>query len=662
VSHFDTILIANRGEIACRILRTAKAMGLRTVALASTPDLDAPHARLADKRIHLDGNSAAETYLDYAKFLPLCEAGWAVHPGYGFLSENADFAKAVADAGLIFIGPSSDAITLMGDKAQAKRAMIDAGVPVVPGYQGADQSEATLIKEAKAIGVPLMVKAAAGGGGRGLRAVTDLAAVPEALTAARQEALASFGSGELILERQILRPRHVEIQVFGDTHGNILHLGERDCSVQRRHQKVLEEAPCPALTPALREAMGKAAINAAKRVNYFGAGTVEFLLDDSEAFYFLEMNTRLQVEHPVTEWVTGLDLVAWQIRVARGEVLPLSQSDMTLSGHAIEARLYAEDPAQDFLPATGDIALWRAPCGAGVRVDSGIAEGSTVSPFYDPLLAKIIASGPDRATALSRLKRALAETVLHGVTTNRAFLLACLDTDIMASGEARTDFIETHLGETHLGEISAPTETDFVLGAVAHILHRRETALAKAPPIPDALLGWSSATALASPVQYDARRYAVFTQGADRFIVTHGEARWTVERIRQDGPFLWLRLNGETHRIAVSVTDVATLHLSTEQRDLILIDQLTQRKQAEGEAGGGRVTAPMHGVLTELRVRAGDAVTKGQTLAVLEAMKMQHPLRAAVDGTVTTLRAKIGDQLASDALILLIEPTDTHDS
>ena len=405
MTRFSSILIANRGEIACRVIRTARALGYRTIAVYSEADAGAPHTQLADEAVCIGPAPVGESYLVAEKILNAAKQSGAeaVHPGYGFLSENAGFARACEDAGLVFIGPTPDAIDLMGNKAEAKRRMIVAGVPCVPGYEGKDQSDEVLLAEADKIGFPVMIKAAAGGGGRGMRLVHAKGDLAGAIRLARSEAENAFGSGELILEKAIIRPRHVEVQVFADTQGNTIYLGERDCSVQRRHQKVVEEAPCPVMTPDLRARMGAAAVEAARSISYRGAGTVEFLLDAKGAFYFLEMNTRLQVEHPVTEEITGLDLVALQIQVAQGEPLGITQDGVRLNGHAIEVRLYAEDPAQGFLPATGPVDLWLPGSGAGIRVDSGIRSGQDISPFYDPMLAKIIAHGETREIARRRL-------------------------------------------------------------------------------------------------------------------------------------------------------------------------------------------------------------------------------------------------------------------
>ncbi|MBL8673755.1 MAG: ATP-grasp domain-containing protein, partial [Rhodospirillales bacterium] len=451
---FTKILIANRGEIACRVARTARALGYRTVAVHSDADAAALHVDSCDEAVALGGDLAADTYLDAAKLVAVARATGAdaVHPGYGFLSENAGFARACAEAGLVFIGPPADAIDAMGNKAAAKRLMIAAGVPCVPGYQGAGQDDATLRAEAMRIGLPVMVKAAAGGGGRGMRLVAAKPDLADAIRMARDEAVNAFGSGELILEKAVVDARHVEIQVFADSHGAVIHLGERDCSVQRRHQKVVEEAPSPAVSADLRARMGAAAVAAARAIGYRGAGTVEFLLAGDGAFYFLEMNTRLQVEHPVTEAITGQDLVAWQLRVAAGGHLPLRQDEVRFDGHAIEVRLYAEDPYAGFLPQTGTVAAWRPAAGPGLRVDHGIRDGQVISPFYDPMIAKVIAHGADRAEARRKLAMALEDTVVLGPVTNKHFLVRVLRDAVFADGGATTAFI----GERFQAEALAP--------------------------------------------------------------------------------------------------------------------------------------------------------------------------------------------------------------
>jgi len=560
---FSSVLIANRGEIACRIIRTLKEMGLRSVAVYSEADKDAPHVKLADDAVYIGASPAAESYLLIEKIIAAAASSGAqaVHPGYGFLSENAAFARACKKAGLTFIGPSAKAITLMGDKAAAKRHMIKAGVPVLPGYQDAKQDDAALIKEAKRIGFPLMVKAAAGGGGRGMRLVMRADDLSNALSAARAEALSAFGSDTLILERALIGPRHVEVQVFGDSYGNIIHLGERDCSVQRRHQKVLEEAPCPVMTEELRVRMGEAAVQAARSVDYVGAGTVEFLLDEKGEFFFLEMNTRLQVEHPVTECVTGLDLVALQIQVAQEQPLGLTQADAQMTGHAIEARLYAEDPAKDFLPATGRIAHLVFP--KGVRVDSGVETGSDVSPFYDPMIAKLIASGPDRETARRKLVAALEQMVLFGVPTNRQFLIEALNAETFVSGEATTAFIDEVFSEDDLAA-SALTEGQAALAGLTHYLAQRAQ-----------------------------------NSGTAQF-----------------------NLNGNRKSTAWYMKRPSEIYIQIGASSFHLTNMLEIPNTREESAGQGDIRAPMHGALTEIFVAKGETVEIGARLAVVEAFNI----------------------------------------
>ncbi|MBK6512496.1 MAG: acetyl-CoA carboxylase biotin carboxylase subunit [Haliea sp.] len=524
MTRFTSVLVANRGEIACRVMRTARAQGYRTIAVYSDADAAAPHVLMADEAVHIGPGPVNESYLVVANILAAAKTSGAeaIHPGYGFLSENAAFAQACEDAGLVFIGPRPDAIHLMGNKAEAKRRMIAAGVPCVPGYEGEDQGDATLLREGAKIELPLMVKAAAGGGGRGMRLVHKADELANAIKLARAEATSAFGNGDLILEKAIIRPRHVEVQVFGDSHGNIVHLGERDCSVQRRHQKVVEEAPCPVMTDALREAMGAAAVTAAQSINYRGAGTVEFLLDEQGKFYFLEMNTRLQVEHPVTELITGLDLVALQLQVAQGEPLGFTQGDVTLTGHAIEVRLYTEDPSQDFLPTSGPVDLWSPPSGTGIRVDSGICSGQQISPFYDPMVAKIIGSGPTRDIARLRLIEALKETVLFGPRHNRDFLVACLQKPCFAAGQATTAFIAEEFAEGEIAD-AQPEFADSAVAAVVELaLEHRElhnSSVIVAPELRD----WASASPLVSR-----KRYQHGEQVHDLAITPLGRARYRV--------------------------------------------------------------------------------------------------------------------------------------
>lgn len=657
-TYFSSILVANRGEIACRIMRTAKTMGLRVIAVYSEADAEAPHVLMADDAVLLGPAPVGESYLNAERIIDAAKATGAVaiHPGYGFLSENAGFAHACAEAGLVFIGPRPDAIDLMGDKAKAKRRMIEAGVPCVPGYQGEDQSDEVLVKAADDIGFPIMVKAAAGGGGRGMRLVEREADLDAAISTARSEAENAFGSGELILERAVIKPRHVEIQVFADAYGHVIHLGERDCSVQRRHQKVLEEAPCPVMTPDLREAMGAAAVKAARDINYVGAGTVEFLLDSKGEFYFLEMNTRLQVEHPVTEMVTGLDLVALQIRIAQGETLPITQESITLNGHAIEARLYAEDVEQDFLPASGPIDLWRPASGESMRIDAGISTGGAVSPFYDPMVAKVIAHGATREEARSKLIKALKETTLFGVTTNKAFLIDALSRPAFAEGEATTAFI----AETFNDESLKPAALDQQVAACAAVLLHlaaRDTAAKNALGVSSTLFNWSSATPIETPYHLSCR-----------------DDEMNVGLTPIDGGGYSARINDQdisvkiaeynTHKSVFTVDDehlsvfhnVTGAHIqsSLDGRDFNIVNLNAVIASKADAAGAGAVTAPMHGSLIDIFVSKGQTVTKGDRLAILEAMKMQHELTAAVDGKVASIHFEPGAQIPADAIIMEI--------
>ena len=656
----NTLLIANRGEIACRVMRTARDMGIRTVAVYSEADTGAPHVAFADQAVCIGAAPVGESYLVAGNILKAAaETGAdAIHPGYGFLSENAGFANAVAEAGLTWVGPPANAITVMGDKAGAKRAMIAAGVPCVPGYQGEDQSDETLIGEAESVGFPIMVKAAAGGGGRGMRLVDDPAKLADAIRLARSEAENAFGSGELILERAILRPRHVEVQVFADAHGGCVHLGERDCSVQRRHQKVIEEAPCPVMTPDLREKMGAAAVAAAKAVDYRGAGTVEFLLDESGGFYFLEMNTRLQVEHPVTEEVTGLDLVALQLNVAMGRALGFGQEDVALTGHSIEIRLYAENPDKGFLPSTGPIRLWSPPTGAGVRTDAGIETGGEVSPFYDPMLAKIIATGANRDEARKRLIAALEGTALIGPKNNRAFLIDALGRDGFAKGEATTAFIAETYGAGGF-KMAGAEAVDYALAAA--ILHEtgRQTAAASAIGVAEELMNWSSAAPLGSFYSFaaDGEKLTVDIRPDKAGLTASvGEARFAISALEVGETTACATIDG--HRVSAAfVAGEDAIQLTLPRKDLALTLH-RPAGAAGGAGGGGQVTAPMHGVLLEVLVTEGEAIAAGQKLAILEAMKMQHEILATIDGRVTSITGAAGAQMAAGDLIIEIEGED----
>lgn len=637
---FSKILIANRGEIACRIQRTAHALGYRTVAVYSDADTQALHVQMADEAVNIGPAPVNQSYLNIPAILEAARktGADAVHPGYGFLSENAQFANACIDAGLTFIGPSVEAIELMGSKRLSKLAMLDAGVPCIAGYQGHRQDDATLQQEANRIGYPLMIKASAGGGGRGMRLVHDSTQLLDQLRTARSESLNAFGSDELILEHALIEPRHVEIQLFGDSHGNLIYLGERDCSIQRRHQKVIEEAPCPVMTPQLRQAMGEAALKAGRAVNYVGAGTVEFLLDRNGRFYFLEMNTRLQVEHPVTEWITGLDLVDWQLKVAAGEPLPLKQADVTLTGHAMEVRLYAEDPAQGFLPQTGNVLRWEPA--AGVRIDHGVLEGQRISPFYDAMLGKIIAHGATREEARRKLLRAVEDTVLLGLTTNQQLLVDLLRQPDFIAGDFSTGFIAEHFNEIN----SQPATNEQV--ALAAALFYQSNANAHR----QGLSGWRNNASV--PWTYrldindDVRDVAVSVLENHRLHANGID----ISHLSTDGRWATLVINGVRRRIAYHLDDTQ-LWLP----GLKVINRTQQVASRQADASTGIVKAPMDGAIVDIRVSVGETVTKGQLLLVLEAMKMEHPLTAGIAGVIKGMQVVAGDQVRNRQVLLEIE-------
>ena len=671
MQRFNSILIANRGEIACRVIRTAKQLGYRTIAVYSDADAAAPHVQLADEAVRIGPGPVGESYLLPERILEAAvhSGAEAIHPGYGFLSENAAFAAAVEDAGLVFIGPSAEAIEVMGNKAESKRRMIAAGVPCVPGYEGHDQGDKTLIAEGAKIPLPLMVKAAAGGGGRGMRLVHDQADLGNAIKLARAEAESAFGSGELILEQAIIQPRHVEIQVFADSFGNTVHLGERDCSVQRRHQKVIEEAPCPIMTSELREQMGQSAIDAARSVSYRGAGTVEFLLDNSGRFYFLEMNTRLQVEHPVTELITGLDLVALQIAVAQGEALGLEQADIQLEGHAIEVRLYTEDPSQDFLPASGPVELWQPATGVGVRIDSGICTGQGISPFYDPMVAKVIGYGPTREVARLRLIAALRETVLFGTPNNIRFLMQCLEKQQFIDGFSTTAFIAEEFSDADLAN-PLPQFADAAVAAVLELRLEHNQLFERALGVSHNLKDWTSASPLVSRKQYQFDQLihdlSVSPQGDGSYLVSSmdtGESRSLVVTLSGlKDTRAELLVDGKAITATYSSPVKGQLYCSIQGRsalfkDLIILDGLVDQA-----VGGGRVIAPMHGLLLDVLVAPGDQVVAGQVLAVLEAMKMHYEISAEIDGTVMDVSAVTGNQVATDDLLVEIAALESEGS
>ncbi|WP_312382092.1 acetyl/propionyl/methylcrotonyl-CoA carboxylase subunit alpha [Stutzerimonas balearica] len=645
--HIDTLLVANRGEIACRVMRTAKVLGLTTVAVHSAIDAEARHAREADIRVDLGGAKPADSYLLVDKLIEAAKASGAqaIHPGYGFLSENAGFARACDAAGLIFLGPPASAIDAMGSKSAAKALMETAGVPLVPGYHGESQDYETFRAAAEVIGYPVLLKAAAGGGGKGMKVVERESELAEALASAQREAQAAFGDARMLVEKYVLKPRHVEIQVFADRHGNCLYLNERDCSIQRRHQKVVEEAPAPGLSAELRRAMGEAAVKAAKTIGYVGAGTVEFLLDARGEFFFMEMNTRLQVEHPVTEAITGLDLVAWQIRVARGEPLPISQDEVPLNGHAIEVRLYAEDPDNDFLPATGTLDLYReAADGPGRRVDSGVAEGDTVSPFYDPMLGKLIAWGENREQARQRLLAMLAETAVGGVKTNLAFLRRVLAHPAFANAELDTGFIARHQGELLPPQGELP-ESFWQLAASAFVQGEAERERGDDPHSPwQSKSGWRAGL----PAETDLALSCGEAQQMVRLRPASApKAQLTGEQlvVEQDG----LR----RQHWAIRRGDNLYVEWDGELRCVQRVDPIAEAEASHAHHGG--LTAPMNGSIVRVLVEAGQHVEAGAALVVLEAMKMEHSIRAPQAGVVKSLYCSEGELVSEGTALVELE-------
>lgn len=649
--NFSKILIANRGEIACRIQRTAQALGYRTVAVYSDADADALHVHMADEALHIGPSPVQQSYLNGEAILDAARRSGAdaIHPGYGFLSENPEFAAACTAAGITFIGPSAAAIELMGSKRRSKIAMLEAGVPCIQGYQGEDQADATLQREAQRIGYPLMIKASAGGGGRGMRLVQEHEDLLEQIRTARSEALHAFGSDELILEQALIEPRHVEMQVFGDHHGHLIYLGERDCSIQRRHQKVIEESPCPVMTEELRRAMGEAALKAGRAVNYVGAGTVEFLLDAGGRFYFLEMNTRLQVEHPVTELVTGLDLVALQLQVAAGEPLPLSQEQVQLKGHAIEVRLYAEDPAQNFLPQTGQVLRWEpAP---GLRTDHGLQEGQWISPFYDPMLGKLIAHGATREEARRKLLRGVEDCVLLGLESNRRLLAGLLRHPVFASGRFSTAFIAEHFAQDPSLQPQVPGDEDLAIAAALFYQH-------SASHHGVAFRAWRNQAG--APLLYrlglgeQQWSLQLSASATGRLQVRQADVLHEVKICAADGRRASLEVNGIRRHYAYRLQD-GELWLGSASGSLHLQDLSHAPVQGQSDTHGGTVKAPMDGAIVDVQVTEGMRVSKGQLLLVLEAMKMEHPLKAGIDGVITRLQVNLGDQVKNRQILLEVQ-------
>ena len=648
---FDTLLIANRGEIACRVVRTARAMGLRTVAVYSDADRDARHVQLADTALRLGPGPARDSYLNIERVIDACRrsGAGAVHPGYGFLSENADFARACREAGIVFVGPTPEAIDALGNKAAAKQLAQRIGVPCLPGYSGAAQDIEALMTEARRVGAPLMIKASAGGGGRGMRRCDDVdhPELRELLAAARAEALASFGNGDLLLERLVEEARHVEVQVFGDTHGGAIHLGERDCSTQRRNQKILEEAPAPGVSAELRERLGAAAVKLVREVGYVGAGTVEYLLTPDGHFHFLEMNTRLQVEHPVTEAITGLDLVEWQLRIARGEPLPLAQQQIRWQGHAIEARLCAEDAFNGFAPQAGRVLHWNVPAGEGVRIDHGLVAQPEIPPYYDSMIAKVIAYGADREQARGRLLRALAGSAVLGLRTNRDYLLQALSAPAFAKPELATRW----LGEASAAWLPRLPDARWAAVAATLLLHRRSRVFG-----PLAL--WSSSGQRDTPL-----RLAVGDQLIDLRLayrrdepvqVSVGEERFAVEIQSDDGHQVQLIVDG-AHDAALCWLQGSEGWLDAGGACAAFVDRSQAPTEVDDPESHGLITSRMHGALVKLAVEVGQRVRKGEFVLAIEAMKMEHRIEAPVAGTVVELGAAAGNQVSPGRMLVRIE-------
>lgn len=658
----NTILIANRGEIACRIIRTCRKLGIRSVVVYSDADADSLHVQMADTAVSIGPSPATESYLDSAKIIAAAKrtGADAIHPGFGFLAENPSFAEQCGQAGLIFIGPSPEAMTAMGNKRAAKALVMAVGVPVLPGFVGEDQPDEKFIAEAERIGFPLMVKAADGGGGKGMRLVQQAADLPDALVSARREALQAFGSDEVMLERALLNPRHIEVQVIGDYHGNLIHLGERECSIQRRHQKIIEETPSPVVDADLRQQLGETAVLAARSVNYHNAGTVEFLLADDGQFYFLEMNTRLQVEHPVTELVTGIDLVEWQIRIAEGEALSVTQDDVEMTGHAVEARVYAEDAANQFLPATGSVLWWQTATDEGIRIDSGVQTGDSVSVYYDPMVAKVIAYGVDRKTAVRCLHRALQKTIFLGVKNNLSFLQAVLRHPEFRIGNLSTSFIADNLANWQ------PEAGDSILALIVASLAQFEAH----PQL--ALNGGFWRNNLNRPQLY---RYLVGDEEIDVLVTAvprkPSHFRISLSTIPHQEMDVMLHEGQPSHMIltidgwrktAVYGQSEASWFVHSDAGVVVLqaVSLLPEPKTAADV--GGSLRAPMPGSVIAVLVEVGQAVEASQPLMKLEAMKMEHTIRAAGEGIVTEIYFGVGDVVEASVQLLQIRAVNTSES
>lgn len=658
---FTKILIANRGEIACRVMKTARAMGVRTVAVYSDADADAMHVKMADEAVHIGPPAVADSYLRADKIVEACQrtGAQAVHPGYGFLSENPEFVETLEAAGITFIGPGADAIRAMGLKDAAKALMVEAGVPVVPGYHGDNQDPDFLAEQAAQIGYPVLIKARAGGGGKGMRRVDDPADFKEALAGAQREGQASFGDPSCLIEKYLVVPRHIEVQVFGDSHGNVVHLFERDCSLQRRHQKVIEEAPAPGVDDAMREAMGTAAVRAAKAIGYRGAGTVEFIADVSEGlsaerFYFMEMNTRLQVEHPVTEAITGQDLVQWQLQVAAGGELPLQQSELSIKGWAFEARLYAEDVPAGFLPATGTLEHLLLP-ERSARIDTGVEQGDTISPHYDPMIAKVIAAGDTRLEALNALATTLADSRIAGATTNLQFLQALCAHEVFRRGE-----MDTGLIDRDLEALVVEPEADMGMIAVAALVQLQLLGARDAASPWTACRNyrhWGHSRQRVDLLDRGERREVQVTEAGELLQLRCGEQSCELRVVSAGEGEAALELAGYRYETAWAQSrDTITVFMHGQTHEFGLVDPLAVGD--DDEAGGDTVLAPMPGAVRVVSTAAGQAVSAGDALLVLEAMKMEHTLRSPRDGVVAEVMVTEGEQVEAGAVLVSLEPED----
>jgi 3-methylcrotonyl-CoA carboxylase alpha subunit len=668
---FNKILIANRGEIACRVIKTARKMGVRTVAVYSDADKDSMHVSMADEAVHIGGSPSRESYLlgDRVLQAAIQTGAQAIHPGYGFLSENAEFCKACAKENIVFIGPPVPAIEAMGSKSAAKNIMADANVPLVPGYHGADQSRDILKKASDDMGYPVLLKAVAGGGGKGMRQVWSEGEFDEALAAAKREAMNGFGNDDMLVEKYLTQPRHVEIQVFCDSHGNAVYLFERDCSVQRRHQKVIEEAPAPGMSTELRAAMGDAAIRSAQAINYEGAGTVEFLLDADGSFYFMEMNTRLQVEHPVTEMITGQDLVEWQLRVAAGENLPLKQEQLTLSGHSFEARVYAEDPANDFLPVTGNLSFLQPPEESKhVRVDTGVRQGDEVSVFYDPMIAKLIVWDENRDKALDRMTKALKEYRISGMTTNLDFLYNLANCAPFREADLDTGFIEKHHSVIFHDDVQEVAR-DLPLAALYLVLQQKAVAQARASASNDPTSPWNATNAWRLneahthrfSLRFHEQEYEVaveqLTNGSTpRYAISFDTGNSNTVQAQGSLAGSELRANIDGYQFNASIAKHDGSYTLYTQNSALTFEQIQPDLGGDIDSGaGGGLTAPMNGTMVTLLAKVGQAVNKDDALLVMEAMKMEHTIRAPSDGKVVEFYYQAGELVDGGAELLSFE-------